>query len=243
MTDIAYAVYPNPKRWQAMAQLQRAAACGWIYFVSGNLPPEKAQNLAAKLDARYGGLYGQTMTRHRADRLKKAHRPRPRLLLAENKDGSVAWWLCSDLPELAAETLADARDKRSRIQWDRFELLRVTKPAVIGGGQNWTWRYRRDVFAEYMANGTAWAAHESPRKAQWLIDYLWGDPGFSGLRTQRLQLKSRMEWQRQRQKPGRDPLVFPPLAVFCPMQQATWRDLSRCPGPPSADFPLESRDG
>jgi hypothetical protein len=207
-------IYAHSDRWAAMAALQLAVARGWLFFISGELPPERAQPLAEKFQSRFGGLYGLSWTRNQADTRKKQGLPRPRLILAQEKDERVRWWLLCDRPELPRERLENAREKGSRITWGRYELVRVTKPRRIGGGQNWTWRYRREVYATHVADGLRFAAHESPRMAQQLIDYLSTDPGFSGLRTQRMQLFSRMVRKREREKPGRIPLEKPGLPVY-----------------------------
>ena len=129
----------------------------------------------------------------------------------------MLWFLLSDMPELPGERLQDARDKHQRLRFaERYELVRMTKPISIGGGQNWTWRYVREVFAQHVADGTRFAAHESPKQAQRLIDYLATDPGFSGLRTQRRKLFWKMERVRKLQKPGRETLRIPPLPYITP---------------------------
>jgi len=199
-----------------------AVARGWCYWTGGILPSAKAQTLAAKLDARFGGLIGHSLTANAADRRKKLHRPRPRMLLAETRSGDIAWYLLCDRPDLPGETLADAREKRSRIHFaERYELVRVNKPRAIGGGQNWTWRYTPKVYDQHVADGCRYAAHESPKQAQALINFLATDPGYSGLRTQRAQLFQRMTRIRQRQKPGRKTLQIPhlPVAVLTRLQK------------------------
>lgn len=222
MNPKPYPLIPRSKRWQAMASLQLAVARGWHYWTGGSLPQDRARSLAAKLNARFGGLMGYSLTNHQSDSRKKRHAPRPRLVLIEGNENAVLWFLLCDQPELPGERLGDARDRHQRLRYaERYELVRTTKPARIGGGQHWTWRYVPGVYATHVDEGTRYAAHESPKRVQALIDYLVTDPGFSGLRTQRMQLFGRILRIRQRQKPGREGLRIPALPFLNPTQART----------------------
>lgn len=210
-------VYPYAQHWEGMTEILLAVAHGWVYFTSGSLSPDKAgrvQNLAEKMSARFGGLYLWTISKNRADRLKKMHKSRPRLIAITDKQGGVHWFLLCDHPELPGEILQDARDKRHRLHFWTYELVRITKPAEIGGGMNWTWRYIPEVYKDYSQLGLRYAAHESPNQAQAFIGFLSAAPGYSGLRTQRAQLFAAMRRKREKEKPGRVALMIPELPVY-----------------------------
>ncbi len=213
MPSIApYLIYAYSQRWQAMRALLLSVSRGWYYYTTGSIAPEKLKNLAQKFEARFGGLHGWTLSRAQSDYNKRIGRPRPRLICAQASDGDVQWYLLSDSPGLQGEMLRDARDCRTRIQiYGRFELVRVTKPRQLGGGEHWTYRYPHELYAAYVADGLRSATHESQRRAQQLVDFLATDPGFSGLRTQRVQLYKKMVRVRNKQRPHGEPLTLPGL--------------------------------
>ncbi len=207
-----YPTYTYAQRWQAMRALLLAVSRGWHYWTSGSIAPGKLRSLAEKFDARFNGLHGWTLSRAQSDYNKRIGQARPRLICAQAPDDTTEWFLLSDNPELPGETLKDAQGRRSRIRiYERFELIQVTKPRHLGGGQHWTYRYPHELYAGYVADGSRFAAHESPRRAQQLIDFLACDPGFSGLRTQRIQLYRQMVRVRTKQKPYAAPLILPGL--------------------------------
>jgi hypothetical protein len=118
-----------------------------------------------------------------------------------NGEGILFWILLlspGENPARKLERLHSAHDPLHRIVIDRFELVRMTRPASHAPA--WTWRLTQGFYNALRASVIDTARRGRPRDIRVLIAALFRMPGFRGVRVQVGKCCSlfRASWQRSR---------------------------------------------
>lgn len=200
----------------AMRLLLLDVSRGHTQYVSGTVPADRAQALAARFHERYG-LAGDKVQKSR--RRAKGQAVFALHLFPQAGTTDLYWWLLrtdGDHPLLSLERWRDAADVRTAISWwDRYELVREPVPVAhrkkLAGPAGkplkpvtWTWRFRRQVMDEIRAHIRHCVQHPDDRLAQ-LVRSLAAAPGWRQMRAQVKQLYFYLDQQQSQHRvpPGR----------------------------------------
>lgn len=203
-TGVFLAVAAEPfiftKKTAWMQRLGDLVRSGHILYLSGEVPPDRAQALYSKFRSFYPSL---AFTHVQATRARKKGESTARMLFYWSGEGRIAWVLLrtdGKLPPAASE----AREKWRDAIKDRltapggYELVRLTKPQEPK--PVWTWRYERAQYAKHRDAIRDAIRRRHDGQLKQLIHSLWRTPGFAGARQQVRQLEKliRAEWKRVR---------------------------------------------
>lgn len=174
-------------RIRTMQLIATAVARGRIHYVSGHVRMDKAEALAGKLMEKYGA--NADPSRQRAQ-LRAQNARSTLILLANPAELHFAWWLLvtdGGGPVVEQETLADARQRDTRIHVADFELTRM--PAKNREDKaRWTWRLPSRRYEELLSHATDLATHTTKDQAQALVETMKTWPGFRGVAEQRREI-------------------------------------------------------
>lgn len=192
---------------QRLADLVRG---GHRHYVTGSVSRDKAARLAAK----FVGLYQVDQHRMQASRRRSAGQAAFRLLMhAQPGAGEIGWWLLRSDGAVPAEALRERwRDALvERLVVGTYELVRQTRPGARQPA--WTWRYTadqeralRDACLRAIRNGRG-------DELRQLIDTLHRTPGFAGARTQVKRLRDLIESEWLRLHRHREPVPEMPARL------------------------------
>lgn len=185
---------------ELMQRILDAIARGYHWYTFGQIPALKA----ARLSDKFGTLYGTCRNSNQRAYAKSRGKANARVLFsAQSRDHQFWWWLLvSEGMGLVhtAESLRDARDKRSRIRiGDDYELVRRTRSAAQGGGTVWTWRMTRANYTRWRVSILRACRRGDGQELNRVLSSLYRVPGYSGVRVQvgRLVETCRQEWRRR----------------------------------------------
>jgi hypothetical protein len=184
-----------------MQRLGDLARTGHIYYIRGEVSPERAGYLAGKMDEQYSvGLTRLEQSRRR----KQGFATFRLLILHQDGQEKLTWFVLRTEGKLPppAEHEKWRNLLNDRIRLTGYELVRQTRP----GSKNpaWTWRYEKEH--EQALRDSLLRAIRTKRddELRQLIHELWRTPGFAAARAQVKKFRQLImaEWKRSR---GTDP--------------------------------------
>lgn len=189
-----------------MQRISDALGSGLTWYTSGALTLDKAVRLVAKLQSVYPEL---SRDRSHAWRLKKAGKPRYKLIVFANRSGATAlFWLMTDQPVDTREKWLDAANPDSRLSCYQWEAVRRTKPGAAL--PVWTWAMEASAFAAAKIEVKQMIRTGQLDRVAGIGTWSATWPGFSAIRRQRQALAYVYagEWRRARKG---DPPPWPKL--------------------------------
>lgn len=177
----------------AMQRLLDAVNNGYSEYATGEVSMERAQAVFQKFAIQY---------QVDADRNVRVRRKRNGLgnatLILLRMDGKILWWLLvtpADRGEHLAHTfekLRSALDRKSRLIFDGYELVRLPKPSKFKPLNNnakssqarLTWRISREAERSLRYAIIDAVRQDTPYRLDLLIYRIWACPGFGGVRSQ-----------------------------------------------------------
>jgi hypothetical protein len=202
------AVYVSRNLTFALQRIADLAARGYVRYVAGEVPPEKAPAVVDK----FRRLYPIDDTSSQARTRRQRGEARCRLTLWPTDRQTFGWVIqVTDGTGLITEReqLHDCRNRRDTLQVGAYELARLPHP---GRKAAWTWRCPVLKWKGYVEHACKLAAHPSAVAAQQLIAAECHRPGFSGTITQRWALFKAM--QNARLKAKQPPLELPARLLY-----------------------------
>ena len=196
-----------------MQKIQLAVSRKYYFYVSGKTELSKFSALKSKFDF----LYGLKLSRQSKSRRRKSGEAVSTLYSLITHGNEVFWALLATEGVGRVherESLLDLRDKKSRLHTPcgRYQLSH--------DGKTWTWSMSRDhyrKFEERIHQAATLPLHRrrkfllNDQTADWhaekLLDQLYGQPGFRGVRKQVGSLVTLLinEWRRHRPSNGPQP--------------------------------------
>lgn len=168
---------------------------GYVHWVSGTVPPGRAQSLTRKFHSRYG----TGLTRHQKAYARSQGQASATLVLWSDQPGQLHWLLMVTPGENLAhelEQLQDATSASGRIVVTGYEL--VQSPRRGCERPAWTWRMTAQTY-EAWRERILRNARRGPDALSEHVKELSRTPGFAGCRAQvrKLLQLARAEAQRR----------------------------------------------
>lgn len=200
---INHALFLFSKKTAWMQRLADLARYGYLFYVQGQIPHDKAFFMAQK----FAIFYQTGQGRMDQSRQRKLGLATFRFLAWHDEKNDVVHWVLlrtdGEIPEEAThEKWRNLVDDRLVVAGG-YELVRVTK---LGTSKPvWTWRYTKTHYAALRESLIRDIRGRRDLPLKQLVHEIWRTPGFSAAREQVKQLKVLIlaEWKRSR---GTDPL-------------------------------------
>lgn len=168
-----------------MQRISDAVSQGYTNWASGVVQVSSAKKFVNKFDINFQAFADRDLRSRR----KKNGVGNAKLILWRQAD-QIFWVLLVTPPDTgihaahSLEKLKDVFKPGERIEIDGFELVRVPKGGDGAGGTRLTWRMRQEKYDGWRNSVIETVRKGSPRDLKELLFKMWGNPGFSGIRSQ-----------------------------------------------------------
>lgn len=167
-------------------------------YVLGQIPVDKAQFFAAKMDL----FYECNLDKVAAHRQRARGFCSTRLLFLHTENRSHLDWIMLVTPGEwptsggGNEKWLDPTSADSRVTVSGYELVRHIRPG--NANPSWTWRYNAARYDELRNAIVMSIRRHNTQELRRLIDTTWRSPGFAGIRDQVKKIKALIEaeWTR-----------------------------------------------
>ena len=138
----------------AMRELLKLASIGYSHYTSGEVEPKKLQVLIYKFTDRY--LINRTTSQ--ACSAKKKGFSNVKLILWQNFDMTISFWLLAtegDNPVFALEQMKDLRNRKQRLSFEGYEIVKCPRIKLKTATDKkqfkarWTWRITKEQMSNW----------------------------------------------------------------------------------------------
>lgn len=179
---------------QAMQRILFLVSHGYTHFTTGEISIKKVDSLTFKFQDRYC----TNATEQQRYRNKKKGKSNAFLVLWQQDENNIYWWLLSTLGEgliFDLEVLRDATNKKTRLQLTGYELLKTPREDCSA---QWTWRMTSSTYNHWKMRLTQAIRKRNDDLINQSLYSLRRVPGFSEIRKQAFNLVklAKADWKR-----------------------------------------------
>jgi len=178
----------------AMQRILHLVSHGYIHYTTGEIPSKKVEALTLKFQDRYR----TNATRQQRYRNKQKNQANTNLVLWQQDENTVRWWLLVTQGEgliFDLEKLNNTANKKTRLQLTGYELLKTPRKDRAA---QWTWRMTETTYKHWRLRLISAVRKNNKELMNQALHSLRRVPGFSEIRKQAFNLHrlAKSDWKR-----------------------------------------------